>query len=109
MVKRLNENLVKHEGRIVLLNSQYSICDTCHSEQTNHIQVLNNKQEMLKFKIGDFSMTRTEIIEYIAKKLSQYPGSSDVNHYNGICEYLEDMDDDELIEKYTELSEETPE
>lgn len=49
------------------------------------------------------------MIEYIAKKWSQYPSSSDVNQYNGICEYLEDMDDDELIEKCTELSPPTEE
>lgn len=47
---RVEKNSVEYSGQKALLDSQYSICDHCGSEQASPIQTRNNKRAMMAFK-----------------------------------------------------------
>jgi len=47
---RVEKNSVEYSGQTALLDSQYSVCDQCGSEQASPIQTRNNKRAMMAFK-----------------------------------------------------------
>jgi HTH-type transcriptional regulator / antitoxin MqsA len=47
---RVEKNTVEYNGQTALLDSQYSVCDYCGSEQASPIQTRNNKRAMIAFK-----------------------------------------------------------
>lgn len=47
---RVEKNSVEYNGQTALLDSQYSVCDLCGSEQASHNQTRNNKRAMVAFK-----------------------------------------------------------
>lgn len=47
---RVYKNSVEYNGQTALLDSQYSECDFCGSEQASPIQTRNNKRTMMAFK-----------------------------------------------------------
>jgi HTH-type transcriptional regulator/antitoxin MqsA len=47
---RVEKNSVEYRGQTALLDSQYSVCDQCGSEQASPIQTRNNKRAMMAFK-----------------------------------------------------------
>lgn len=51
--RRAEVTPVEYNGKTVPLNTQYSVCDSCGSEQANPHQTRNNKQASLDFRKGD--------------------------------------------------------
>ena len=47
---QVGKNSVEYSGHSILLDSHYSICDLCGSEQASPIQTRNNKRAMMEFK-----------------------------------------------------------
>lgn len=47
---RVEKNTVEYNGQTALLDSQYSVCDYCGSEQANLVQARKNKRAMIAFK-----------------------------------------------------------
>ena len=48
--QQVDKNNVEYNGRSCLLDSHYSVCDSCGSEQASPIQTRDNKRAMLAFK-----------------------------------------------------------
>jgi len=47
---QVEKNRVEYNGQTILLDSHYSICNSCGSEQASPIQTRNNKRAMISFK-----------------------------------------------------------
>lgn len=59
---RVDKNPVEYKGHSVELDVQYSVCDSCGSEQADAVQTRQNKRAMLAFKkTVDSLLTGAEI------------------------------------------------